>query len=256
MELTIGQFSKLVNTTIRTLRHYDKMGILQPTNRNDKGQKVYTLKDWELFQKISIFKQLGLSLGEIKTQLSIDKLNTEELLLLQEQMIEQKMEELNDTLQTIRRMKELYEKKSYSNNVLDDFTFIMLDIFRKEKKQIEALEKHFQDNPSKLKEIESLKDPELNKDRDQATIELLSITRKMLLDNETVNNPEMHQAINNFVTPTTRTLLELVHDKTFIETYQHEFTNYIPEDLGLYIYEGLKAYFTKQSSHDEGKENS
>lgn len=256
MELTIGQFSKLVNTTIRTLRYYDKMELLQPTNRNDIGQKVYTLKEWELYQKISIFKQLGLSLVEIKTQLSKDKLNTEELLNLQEQMIEQKMEELNDSLQTIRRMKELYEKESFPKNELNDFAFIMLDIFRKEKKQIKALEEHFQDNPTKLEEIESLKDPQLNKDRDKATIELLSITRKLLLDNDTVNNPEMYKAINNLVTPSTRTLFDLVQDKAFMETYQHEFTNYIPEDLGLYISEGLKAYFTNHSSQEKEKENS
>ncbi|KHF41533.1 MerR family transcriptional regulator [Halalkalibacter okhensis] len=256
MELTIGPFSKLVNTTIRTLRYYDKMELLQPTYRNDKGQKVYTLKEWELYQKISVFKQLGLSLVEIKDQLSKEKLNTEELLNLQEQMIEQKMEELNDSLQTIRRMKELYEKESFSNNELEDFTFIMLDLFRKEKKQIKALEKHFQNNPSKLEEIESLKDPQLKKDRDKATIELLSITRKLVLDNGTVNNPEMHEAINNLITPSTRTLLDLVQDKTFMEKYQHEFNTYIPEDLGLYMYEGLKAYFANQSSHEEDKEDS
>jgi DNA-binding transcriptional MerR regulator len=253
MEVTIGHFAKLVNTTIRTLRYYDKIELLKPTNRNEKGQKVYTRKEWELYQKISIFKQLGLSLEEIKTHLYKDTLKTKELLDLQEQMIKQKMEELNESLQTIQRMKELYGKHSFSDKELEEFTFILLDVFRREKKQIHALEKHFQDNPSILAEIESLKDPQFNLERDKATLELLSITRKLLVHNETVNNPEMLNAINNLVTPTTRTLFNLLQDETFLESHQHEFNSYIPEDLAMYLYEGLKAYFTSRSSQEEKK---
>ncbi|PKC52641.1 putative DNA binding protein [Rhizophagus irregularis] len=108
MEVTIGQFAKLVGSTVRTLRYYDKIGLLTPKNLNQNGRKVYTRLDWEIFQKIVISKNLGLSLSEIKEQLTNEKLSNRELLLVQKQLITRKQEELNDILEVITRMDRLY----------------------------------------------------------------------------------------------------------------------------------------------------
>lgn len=88
MEVTIGQFAKLVGSTVRTLRYYDKIELLTPKKYNKNGRKVYTRLDWELFQQIMILKHFGLSLNEIKEQITNQKLKNRELLLMQKQLIE------------------------------------------------------------------------------------------------------------------------------------------------------------------------
>lgn len=134
MEVTIGQFAKLVGSTVRTLRYYDKIGLLIPRKYNKNGRKIYTRLEWELFQQIMILKHFGLSLNEIKEQLTNQKLKNRELLLVQKQLIEKKQAELNDMLEVITRMERLYNVEGISEEELHEFTFIMLDLFRREKK--------------------------------------------------------------------------------------------------------------------------
>ncbi|THG88706.1 MerR family transcriptional regulator, partial [Alkalihalobacillus alcalophilus ATCC 27647 = CGMCC 1.3604] len=143
MEVTIGQFAKLVGSTVRTLRYYDKIGLLTPKNLNKNGRKVYTRLDWELFQQIMILKHFGLSLNEIKEQMTNQKLKNRELLRVQKQLIEKKQAELNDKLEVITRMERLYTIEGISEEELNEFAFIMLDLFRREKSQIQVWEEHF-----------------------------------------------------------------------------------------------------------------
>ncbi|THG88705.1 MerR family transcriptional regulator, partial [Alkalihalobacillus alcalophilus ATCC 27647 = CGMCC 1.3604] len=143
MEVTIGQFAKLVGSTVRTLRYYDKIGLLTPKNLNKNGRKVYTRLDWELFQQIMILKHFGLSLIEIKEQMTSQKLKNRELLLVQKQLIEKKQAELNDKLEVITRMERLYNIEGISEEELDEFAFIILDLFRREKSLIQVWEEHF-----------------------------------------------------------------------------------------------------------------
>ena len=63
---TTGEFAKRAKVTIRTIRYYDKKGILQPSFRNDAGYRMYTDQDFLKLQKVLSLKYLGFSLEEIK----------------------------------------------------------------------------------------------------------------------------------------------------------------------------------------------
>ena len=62
---TTGEFAKKAKVTIRTIRYYDKKGILQPSFRNDAGYRMYTDQDFLKLQKVLSLKYLGFSLEEI-----------------------------------------------------------------------------------------------------------------------------------------------------------------------------------------------
>lgn len=62
---TTGEFAKKANTSVRTIRYYDKQGLLKPSHVSDNGYRLYTDADFAKLQKIMTLKYLGFSLEEI-----------------------------------------------------------------------------------------------------------------------------------------------------------------------------------------------
>lgn len=60
-----GEFAKLANVTERTLRYYDKIGLLKPSSILSNGYRLYTDSDLLKLQKILSLKHLGFSIEEI-----------------------------------------------------------------------------------------------------------------------------------------------------------------------------------------------
>lgn len=67
IRLTIGEFSKLCYVTVKTLRHYEKMGLLIPHNVDEwTHYRYYDVSQMDAMIQIKKLKALGLSLDEIK----------------------------------------------------------------------------------------------------------------------------------------------------------------------------------------------
>ena len=54
----INEISKLTGVTIRMLHHYDKIGLLVPSKRNNSNYRVYCEEDVARLYQILIFKEL------------------------------------------------------------------------------------------------------------------------------------------------------------------------------------------------------
>ncbi|MGM9738673.1 MAG: MerR family transcriptional regulator [Candidatus Cryptobacteroides sp.] len=66
MKLSIGEFSKLCGVTVKTLRHYEKIGLLRPHSIESwTGYRYYTVSQMQPMLRIRKLKELGLSLEEI-----------------------------------------------------------------------------------------------------------------------------------------------------------------------------------------------
>lgn len=65
-----GKFAKLANVTERTIRYYDKIGLLKPSFVMDNGYRRYTQSDLLKLQKILSLKHMGFSLEEIYPMVS------------------------------------------------------------------------------------------------------------------------------------------------------------------------------------------
>jgi len=60
----VRQFAELAGVTVRTLHHYDRLGLLKP-KRNTSGFRAYQARDLERLEQIIALKFLGLPLREI-----------------------------------------------------------------------------------------------------------------------------------------------------------------------------------------------
>lgn len=69
---TTGEFAKKAGVTIRTLRYYDKIGLLVPSSHNGLGHRLYSKEDFGKLQKILTLKFIGLSLEDIANIMKYD----------------------------------------------------------------------------------------------------------------------------------------------------------------------------------------
>lgn len=66
-KLKIGEFSKLMQVTVKTLRHYEQRGLLLPNEVDQaSGYRFYSLSQMQRLNSIRMLKDLGFSLDEIK----------------------------------------------------------------------------------------------------------------------------------------------------------------------------------------------
>jgi MerR family transcriptional regulator, thiopeptide resistance regulator len=64
---TVGRVAALSGVTIRTLHHYDEVGLLSPGGRSAAGYRIYEDRDLERLQRILFYREFGFTLGEIST---------------------------------------------------------------------------------------------------------------------------------------------------------------------------------------------
>ena len=65
MSLTVGTLARLAGVTVRTLHHYDEIGLLRASDRSDAGYRRYADADVERLQRILFYRELGFGLDEI-----------------------------------------------------------------------------------------------------------------------------------------------------------------------------------------------
>src|SRR6185437_10922928 len=66
----IQEFAKLGGVTVRALHHYDRLKLLSPAHRLERGYRLYCHEDLGRLERILVLRYLGLSLREIAALLN------------------------------------------------------------------------------------------------------------------------------------------------------------------------------------------
>ena len=105
MMLKIGEFSRLSQVTVKTLHHYDDIGLLKPAEIDQfTGYRYYSVDQLARIHRIMALKDLGLSLDQIAIMLN-NHLSNEQIqgmLTLQEAQIQQRLQEEESRLAQVR----------------------------------------------------------------------------------------------------------------------------------------------------------
>ena len=106
-----GKFAKLANVTERTIRYYDKIGLLKPSFVMENGYRYYTDEDLLKLQRIISLKNLGFSLEEIYPMtLKNDKKSLEDSLELQIELVNKKIHSLENLKETLKNTSRLVKE--------------------------------------------------------------------------------------------------------------------------------------------------
>jgi DNA-binding transcriptional MerR regulator len=100
--LKVGELAKRTGLTVRTLHHYDTIGLLSPSQRTPSGARCYGAQDLERLHRIQAMKQMGYTLPEIRG--TLDDPNTDAKAILQRQVdiLEQQMRQAQKLSKNLR----------------------------------------------------------------------------------------------------------------------------------------------------------
>ncbi len=99
----IGELAAATGVTVRTLQHYDNIGLLPTSGRTEGGRRMYTEEDILCLEQIIFYKSLGLSLQEIREKV-VNRpgvIQIEDLLREQEIALYKKIEDAHASIAAI-----------------------------------------------------------------------------------------------------------------------------------------------------------
>ncbi len=101
---TIGQLAKLAGISTKTLRVYERKGLLLPERNGDNDYRIYGEEAVKTLEKIQLMKYLNFSLDQIADFLQLyENLSRENMLLEQKRLLEKKRTQLNTVIAHVDR---------------------------------------------------------------------------------------------------------------------------------------------------------
>lgn len=100
-----GRFAAKAGVTVRTLRFYDRAGLLRPSAVTEAGHRRYSDRDLARLQQIQALKLLGFSLEEIRETMQAGRLPLQETLAIQMRMMEERRARIDRALQAMGHLK-------------------------------------------------------------------------------------------------------------------------------------------------------
>jgi DNA-binding transcriptional MerR regulator len=161
------EFAKRSRVTVRTLHHYDRLGLLRPTGRSTSGYRRYSEKDLVRLQQIVTLKFIGFSLQEIRTLLDIHSTSLKEALNVQRRVLEQQRRELDRAIRAIACAEEAVGRQSDIEAIRE-----VINIIQNQMKGRTMKEYYSQEAQRLIAERQNAWTPELQRqcERDWATL--------------------------------------------------------------------------------------
>ena len=100
---TVGAVAALTGVSVRTLHHYDHIGLVVPSVRTQAGYRGYTDSDIERLHLVLVYRSVGLPLDEIRILLD-DDADVVAHLQRQHQLLSRQADRLNDSIKAVEEL--------------------------------------------------------------------------------------------------------------------------------------------------------
>ena len=112
--MTVAQVSKRTGVSVRTLHHYDQIGLLRPTEVTEAGYRLYDDGALDKLYMILVYRELGLSLNEIGSILDAPDYDRNRVLEHQIKLMQERVEKLQNRISFARGMSMGYKKDIFA----------------------------------------------------------------------------------------------------------------------------------------------
>ncbi|GAK08708.1 MerR family transcriptional regulator [Geomicrobium sp. JCM 19038] len=99
--LQVKEVSKLTGVSVRTLHHYDHIGLLTPESATESGYRLYSQKDLMHLQEILFFRELGFPLKQIKSLMSDPSYSRSDALRMQKRLLTDRVTHIQGMIEMI-----------------------------------------------------------------------------------------------------------------------------------------------------------
>ncbi|MEV5410798.1 MerR family transcriptional regulator [Thermopolyspora sp. NPDC052614] len=106
---SVGQVARLAGVTVRTLHHYDEIGLLSPGERTGGGYRRYTEADLDRLQQVLFYRELGFPLEEIAAILDEPGVDTLTHLRRQRELLSRKVGRLQTMVAAVDKAMEAHK---------------------------------------------------------------------------------------------------------------------------------------------------
>jgi DNA-binding transcriptional MerR regulator len=130
MEYTVQKLGNMAGISTRTLRFYDEIGLLKPARINSSGYRVYGQSEVDRLQQILFYRELGVSLENIKDIISDPVYNSENALKEHRKKLLEKREQLDALIANVDKtlaqaeggttMTDKEKFEGFKQNMIDD----------------------------------------------------------------------------------------------------------------------------------------
>ncbi|MBW3579165.1 MAG: MerR family transcriptional regulator [Actinobacteria bacterium] len=109
MGWTVGEVARLAGVTVRTLHHYDDIGLLAPSGRSDAGYRLYDRRDLERLQRILAYRGFDVRLDKIAALLDDPNIDPIDYLRRQHKLLCDRREELTRMITALEKTMEAHK---------------------------------------------------------------------------------------------------------------------------------------------------
>lgn len=199
MLLKVGQLAKKVCLSVRTLHHYDDIGLLSPSVRSEAGHRLYNTADIARLHRIQALKQLGVSLQQITGLLQNDQQQLPDIIA--QQIVNLDLE-IEQATQLKNKLKAL-QRNLQANNAPDTASWLdtlaLMNIYEKylTSDEIEAINSYAitakqeleQDWPDMVKQLQHFVDQKIPSGNEEVRTFIIRWTE--MLERLTGHNPNL-----------------------------------------------------------------
>ncbi|GAB3632413.1 MerR family transcriptional regulator [Microbacterium shaanxiense] len=109
-DATVGVAADLLGLTVRTLHHWDEIGLASPSRRTAAGYRLYTWDDLERLSRVVAYREAGLSLDAIRDVLDDATAEIGETLREQRAQLAERIHDLQQLDERLERMTDAHER--------------------------------------------------------------------------------------------------------------------------------------------------
>jgi len=101
MYYKVKEVSELAGVSVRTLHHYDEIGLLKPSEIGDNGYRLYSEQDLERLQQVLFFREMELPLQEVRRILDDPAYDRQRMLRIHKELLLKKKHRLEQIIQSV-----------------------------------------------------------------------------------------------------------------------------------------------------------
>ena len=148
--LKVGELAKRTGLTVRTLHHYDEIGLLKPSLHTEAGYRLYTKADVARLQQVLSLRQLGFSLEEVRDCLDRPDFSPREVIRLH---LARLREHIELQRKLCERLEALAEHFRTAGEVSADEFLQTIEVMTMTEKLAQQVEKYY--TPEQLAQCEA-----------------------------------------------------------------------------------------------------
>lgn len=238
MDYTVGELAKRCGLTVRTLHHFEKLKLLQPSARSAAGYRLYNDADVLRLHRLLALRHSGIPLKEISSLLDAEDPPLHEVLTRHIALVQAELERQQRLLKALQRVA---ERATRGDEGLTEQLLVTMAMMR-------ALERHF--DPAELRHFDRWRDA-LDRDAIRASEAewpaLIEAARAAMLANADPASPEVKaiaqrwlELVNQFTGP----------DETIQRKFAAMYANETPIQRDTGVTPELLAYLRRAVTDD------